>query len=85
MADLLFLLSAKIDPGTYVSALEEFLPMSPCTHGGCSGLPHLLPELETLMFTGFCLPGHHESYPISANSFLMYTGHKAYIQFLMTF
>lgn len=29
------------EPGTYISALEEFLPRSPVTHGGSAGLPYL--------------------------------------------
>lgn len=57
-----------MEPGTYISALAEFPPRSPGTHGGWSGLPHLLTELETVMFTGSFLPGHRESYSISINS-----------------
>ena len=72
-------------PGTYISALEEFPPRSPGTHGGWSGLPHILTELETLMFTASFLPGHHESYSISINSLFAWTGYKVYIQVLMTF
>ena len=40
-----------MEPGTYISALEEFPPRSPGTHGVWSGLPHFLTELETVMFT----------------------------------
>lgn len=54
------------EPGTYISAPGEFLPRSPGTHGGCSGLPHFLTRIETLMFIDLV------HYCISTNSSFMY-------------
>lgn len=59
------------EPGTYISALEEFLPRSPGTHGGWSEPPPLVTEVEELVFPGSCLPGHHESHRISTKLFFM--------------